>query len=743
MKNMQNIYRIISRTDDTHRHEEYASAPSGLIEDLRGVHGIDQAVRINSGFGGILQDQQLSIQGYFVDPEFLNVFTFPLTSGNSKTALQKKSAILITEKAAIRIFNSVDVIGKIMTLEGLGDFEITGVLRDIPKNSHMTFEALTSYETFLSLQYKGKIYNPKNPWTEFRNSYIYFVLPEERSVAELKVQINSSSKGTYASIENFQIDFDIQPLSKIAPGQELSDQIGPDWGYASLSIFMLLTLLILIPACFNYASISISRALKRMKEIGIRKAMGGQRNQIFLQFITETVIINMIALALSYYMFTIIRTEFLHLIVNGNESLDLSPDLRTILCFILFGLLVALAAGYIPARYFAKMNPVNALKSGKSVKKISSLSFRKLLIISQFSLSLVFILSVAITLNQYRQTMNYDFGFNQENILDVPLKSVNPNTLRNEFSKLSEVQSISMSSHILGTQSLPEIWVREPDKIDSVAASQMYIDGTYLANLGLALVAGENFDVEKNAITKSIIVNEKFLQSFGIQSPSDVLGKSFQLSEEDEVTVIGVVKDFHYQHLREPVGSFFFRYDPDQLQIANIKLLSSDIFTTISSMEASWKTFAGEEKFEAKFFEDEIDEAYSFFFSMIKICGFLGFLAITISCLGLLGMVVFTVENRTKEVGIRKSVGATTENIVMILSRDFVKLMMISIVIATPLTYLFFDRIYLATQPAKMPIGLAEILISIGLLMVLGLATILSQTIKAARANPVDILKYE
>jgi ABC-type antimicrobial peptide transport system permease subunit len=261
--------------------------------------------------------------------------------------------------------------------------------------------------------------------------------------------------------------------------------------------------------------------------------------------------------------------------------------------------------------------------------------------------------------------------------------------------------------------------------------------------MNLQLIAGKNFSddvVSRN----SVIVNETFLKMFQLPNAESAIQQTFKVDERYEVTVIGVVKDFHYADLRTPIQSFFFRYDPLQFQYVNIKVASDDIASALADLESSWKKVAGEKKFMARFFDDEIKEAYSVYFSMIKICGFLGFLAISISCLGLLGMVVFTVENRMKEVGVRKVMGASVWNITIVLSRDFVRLMIIAALIAIPISYVIFDKLYLETQQFyHITIGVGEIVITLSIMLFLGLTTIFSQTIKAARVNPVETLRYE
>jgi putative ABC transport system permease protein len=221
------------------------------------------------------------------------------------------------------------------------------------------------------------------------------------------------------------------------------------------------------------------------------------------------------------------------------------------------------------------------------------------------------------------------------------------------------------------------------------------------------------------------------------------VGQTFVVDDSIDVEIIGVVRNFHYNNLREKIGSFIFRNDPTHFRYANLSIASTDIYSTIEEMESVWKSIGATERFQARFFSDEIEETYSFYFSLIKICGFLGFLAITISCLGLLGMVVYTTENRMKELGIRKVMGATKWHLALLLSKGYLKLMGIAAIIATPLTYLIFDKILLQMQYYRFQIGPVEIIISLCLMILLGGATIFSQTIKASQANPVDTLKSE
>jgi putative ABC transport system permease protein len=741
------IYRVISITNDGQNRDDRACSPAPLAEILsNGVTGIQRVVKIQAPFYSEAThgSQHLPLRGYFVDNGFLEMFTFSLLKGKISNALAKPYSVVITEKAAKKMFNLEDPIGKVITMGEAGDFVVTGLLQDHPKNSHMQFEILCSYATLET--FAGKKLISTNGWQEFFNSYIYIQFaPNDklvRKVSQVEDYLAGISNDAYSTSPNFKATFELQALVDIEPGRELHNQIGPEWGGVGLGIFTSLTLLILLPACFNYTNISISRSLRRAKEIGLRKVMGGQRSQIFSQFIIETVVITMIALIGAYGIFLAVRGEFLSLLVE-TDALELNADPVTLMYFVLFAAIVGFSAGVVPALYFSRMNPVESLKNSTHMRGLGRVGLRKALIVGQFALSLGFIMSVIITLRQHEKSIRYDFGFERDNILTLDLKGMDPNVFRNEFSKLSVVQKTALASNIAGTSVASLSYIVNDDGKDSVEVFDMYADSHYLSTLGIELMAGRTFGDALDGDNGNIIVNEKFVKEFELGRPADAIGKMFTLSTGSVVKVIGVMKDFHYMDLQHPIKGFFLHCDPAQLKFGYIKISAGDQFEIIASLESVWKKLETEQKFEPRYLADLIEEMYSFHFSMVKICGFLGLLAISISCLGLLGMVVFTVENRMKEVGIRKAMGATTGALAYLLSADFFRLMIIAALIATPLTWFFFEKVYLSVQYYSFHVGSLEILCSLSLMLLLGLGTVLSQTLKAARSNPVDTLRYE
>lgn len=732
-------YRITSIITEGIESREYASAPAILADKLvEESTKIENVVRINSTFDALITQgsSELPLRGYFTDPYFLDLFSFPLLEGNPATALHKPNQVLLTATAAKKLFNTESALGKVISVEGIGECEVTGVLADIPKNTHLDFEVLCSYSTLQNAHTR----NQQDAWRNFRSEYIYFLAKPNVDMTALRRELAAIEKEIYAENDPVKASFQIQALTDITLGPELRNGLGAQWDSLSMIIFGTLSLMILLPACFNYSNISIARALKRSKEIGLRKTLGSLKQQIFVQFITETVVITFISLLLACFIFILIRSEFLSMLVASNK-LDLSLTPEMLLGFLLFALLTGLAAGTVPALYFSKLNPIQALKSSGSNKTFSVSKVRKGLTVAQFVLSFSFIIGLVVFSKQYRYSLNFDFGFQQANILDVYLQDVTPSNFDTHFSSLASVKNISYSSNIMGL-SASQTYAKSQEQPDSTEVFQLFVDEHYLSNLDLTLLAGQNFTSEDRIRERSIIVNEEFLVKHNIATPADALGKVYTVDSLD-LQIIGVVKNFHFMSLREPIYSFFFRCNASQFSYANVTIASTDIDATLSGMEKVWKTLSPETKFESNFFEQEIADSFDSYKVLLKMVGFLGVLAISISCLGLLGMVVYTTEGKTKEVGIRKVMGASAASITYLLSKDYLKLMLIAVVIATPITWLFFDKFLSQVQYYRVNIDVFDVLISIAILMTLGLGAIATQTLRTAATNPAETLKYE
>ena len=739
--NKDRIYRVTTQMHDRQENPRYASSPAALAGKLKDYAGIEKVVRINGSLNedAVYGEKKIRMGGYFADPAFFEVFDFPLVKGNKASAITNPNTLVLSESEAIKIFGNKEPIGETLQLGGYGSFLVTGVFKDLPENTHFSFEAIASYSTLLSHE-KTAAADSKEAWRAFNNSYVYFRLREDAKRANIERYLNQIANERYAK-EDIKASFKLQPLNKIVPGPELYDQIGPNWGYLGLFLIGLMTLIVLIPACSNYINLSISQSLERMREIGVRKVMGGRKKQIIFQFVVESTTIVLVALALSILFSEIIRKELLSQMVE-TSPIDLTPTWQTFIGFGLFALLIGAVTGFVPAVYFSKISVLNALK-GKELKSSGRSIFRKVVLTTQFVISLGFIMAVIIMMRQYQYSINYDLGFEQKNLLDVNLQNVDQQLFKNEFAKIPAVQRISMSSHILGTGSTAERYVKATGESDSIKVASMSVDENFISNMKLDLLAGSNFVSSPSQPIRPIIVNEEFVNRLHLKDAFTALNKPIVLNDSSAYRITGVLKNFHYSGLKDAIQPFFFEYDQSKFRYANLKLASGNAMGSLATMETLWKKIGGESKFSGQLLSAEIKEAYSFYKIIMKLWSFLGLLAITVACLGLLGTVSFTIKKRFKEISIRKVMGASAENLVVLLSKDFIKLMVIASIITIPSVYFLMDHVLTNTQHYSVQIGLVEIVASLLIMLFFVLTTILSQTMRAANANPADNLRSE
>ncbi|MEJ7646931.1 MAG: ABC transporter permease [Chryseolinea sp.] len=732
--NKDRIYTITSKQQRDVEELEYSTAPHLLADKiLAEFGGVNKVVRIVKAYESTVKTEKedLPAKAYYVDPEFMSVFSFDMIQGNPNVLAAARGAIL-TRSLAIKLFDSMDVIGETIELLDGRTFQIGGIMEDHPNNSHLSFEMLLSYSTISESKLRVE-----DQWSNYPKQYIYVLLKDGAISGDLQNYIDGIAARTYSNLP-VKVTFSIQHLESIVMGRDLRSAIGVKWEASGFLLFGIFCSLILLPACFNYANISIARALRRSKEIGLRKTMGGVSKQIFFQFITETLLITVVSLGGALLIFILIRAEFKSILVAGS-SLDLSLTWRMVGMFFMFAITTGLAAGVFPALHFARLNPIQALKS-KINTHGSSMRVRKVLTICQFALSFGFILSLIVFSRQYRYSVNFDFGFEHSNTVAVHLQDVDPDRFKMAFTQLAAVKSVAFSSGLLGVHS-SFTWVRTGAN-DSIEVAQLFADPNFISTMNLQFLAGENFRNEGWQGERHIVVNEEFLKANNIDTPIDALGKIYRVDGKD-LEIIGVLKNFHYMPLQYPVGKFFFRMKPSEFAYANMRVTSMDAFDMFTQMENEWKRLPTEKKFLGKYFDDELDEAYSTYKVLLKIVGFLGVLAITISLLGMLGMVVYTSETRTKEVGIRKVLGATVTNVALLLSRDYVKMMAWAILFAAPITALIANRILSGIQYYSIELSVFDVIFSALILLLLGIMTIVFQTFKIATSNPANILRTE
>jgi putative ABC transport system permease protein len=740
------IYRVITSHQPTgQRGMHFASTSVKAGRIIReSVPGVGDLTILRSGFSGdaTAGAKTLPVEGIWADDSFLRVFTFPLTKGNPASALREPYSLIVTQKTAQKLFGSADPLGKIVRFDTL-NYTVTGVMKDIPKLSHLQFEALVSFPTLVLQQARDPNFTS---WENIWQNYVYIALPEKSTVETIDSSMGEINKQENAALQQKQISISLQPLKQIVTSGGLSNSIGPTVNSSLLWILAGLAFVIILSACFNYTNLSIARSLRRTREVGIRKVIGALKSHVLGQFITESVIISMLALTFSFALFLFLRKQFLSLDPHLARlaTLDISP--RIIGYFIGLSAITGIVAGFFPALFFSRVNAIQVIRDSSSLKVFRHVSMRKALIVTQYTISLIFITTTLIGYKQYRGMLTFDLGYTTKNILNMKLHGNKPDLLKKELAEIPEVTGISKSMMVTSLGSAYGAQVKYEDARDSAMVWQNLVDENYLPLHKHRLLAGKNFVFRpKKGEDSEVIVNEELLKRFDIakRDPEKALGKNI-LVDGRKLTIVGVLKDFHYGTLENRIEPVMLRYSADEpWGYLNISINSKDAVATMAGIEKAWRKIDKVHPLDAKFYDDQIEEAYSQFSVMIKVIGFITFLAICIASLGLFGMVVFTTETRLKEISIRKVLGASETGLVYLLSKGFLLLLTISALIALPGTYLFFDKIVLQNFPYHQPIGMQVLFSGLIAVMLIAFFLIGSQTLKASRRNPAKVLKSE
>ena len=724
------------------------------------VTGVEEVAILRNDFSqdAKVGDKILPIKGFWAEPSLFRIFTFPMLEGNPETALKDPYSIVLTETAAKKLFGNESALGKAIKFDTLS-YQVTGVMKDVPFFSHINFEALVSFAT---AEQRGKDDKGFEAWTSMFSNSVYLLLPENADRASIQSQLDAIAKEENLAEEKTRIQLELLPLYGIVVGEDLhsgsmSGSVGPHMPPVVLWTLGGLALVVLLSACFNYTNLSIARAMRRFKEIGLRKAIGAVKSQIRQQFLAEAIMIALAALLLSFFIFLVLRPQLINLAPEMQRmvKLDLTPSM--VVAFVVFSVTVGVMAGFMPALFFSKVSAIHALRNVsapayRSVKAFKHVTLRRALVVIQYTLTLIFITTTAVGYVQYKNILAFDLGFNTENILNIDMQGNKPGALLKELSEMPEVTALSRSLIITSVGNAWGGYMKYKDSRDSALVMTNHVDENYLPLHGYKLVAGGNFRTRPTTADAAteVIVNQQVLKRFniGVNDPEKAIGEEITFSNfrvnGRKMTIVGVMQDFHYgkvDNLIEPVAFMF--WTPEDGAVINAKIQSTDMLTTLGKIESVWKKIDRVHPFQAKFYDQAIEEAYSEFSILIKIIGFLSFLAISIASMGLFGMVVFTTETRLKEIGIRKVMGASTGNLVYLLSRGFLVQLSISALIALPVTYLFFENVVLTNFPYHTPVQVAELFVGLLTVLLIALMMIGSQTMKAARSNPVEVLKSE
>lgn len=755
------IYRIETTGTSTNEFNT-ASSALPLAATLRETYpGIDASVALVKNIGGdIFYNERIaSGGGYFTDKHLFEVFDFELLHGDPLTALEKPFSLVISEALADQLFYKEDPIGKVVRFNDTGinpggpetgnketlygNFIITGVLAANPGKTTLPFKILASLSTLDQLTKDSILNYPPDDWNNVWSNYTYVQLAKNKSPAELQQVLNNISKKKSNQPNGNGYAFRATLLSSLMPADPISNQTNIGLPRIVLIILSVLCLIVMLSACLNYTNLSLARQLTRAKEVGIRKVSGAGRRDIFIQFVAESVLVSLGALVLSSIILFFLQRLFSGLWLNQylNITFRFTPTLALI--FIAFSIAVGALAGLLPAIYISLFDPARILKGLNTFTAFKRLTLRKVLLVAQSCVSLIFIISTSVLLLQSRHILHFKYGFDKDNIVNIKLfKTENYDRFAHALQTNKNIVAVGACSFPPATGNNNSMIVLTASEQDSVRTNFLDIDAGSAAVWNLKWVAGKNFpSIPVNKDDRYIVVNEKLVNDLKLGSPQQAVGQHLLLGKLD-VEIAGVVKNFQFLDVTRQMEPLMLRNRKTEFGYVTVKVEATDVASTLASLQATWKEVNPASKFEYEFFDQQLRITHAMMSDTAGILSVLSILAVLISCLGLLGMATYTVETRKKEIGVRKVLGSSVMQVLVLLSRSFVSLLAIAIVVSVPVA-IIINNLWLRSFPSRVTMSPLLLFADCLMIVLISLMIVLSQVWGVSRLNPVNSLRSE
>ncbi|UCE40261.1 MAG: ABC transporter permease [Candidatus Aminicenantes bacterium] len=667
--------------------------------------------------------------GVMVDPDFLNMFTLPLLKGNPEIALDDPNSILLSEQVAKKLFDTSDPLGQILTYNTRVDLKVTGVFEDYPSNSHMQFQYILPLEL-------AKIHNRNlNTW-EVNNIRTYVQLRKNTPVEDVDAKITDVVERHRPQDKR---SMSLQPITRV----HLNPYHHSGGAILYVYLFSAMAFFILLIACINFINLTTARSSNRAREVGIRKTVGAFRSHLIRQFFSESIVLTMIASGLAMGLVFFFLPMF-NSLTGKTFTWELLIQQAVVAGIFVIIFLTVILAGSYPSLVLSRFQPVNVLKGGRLTGAKGSL-FRKVLVVLQFSLSIFLILGTLMIFRQVHYLRAHDVGYDRENIVYFGIGSrfrQNYDTIKTALLSHSNIQNVTL------TDIAPYRWQSNAGYGDvhwegktnqQVKMVMMNVDYDYLDTFGLTMAQGRFFSQDYSTdASDAYVVNQAAVRAMEMDDP---IGKELKVWDLNK-RIIGVVQDYHFESLHNEIIPMAMRIDPNWHNQACVRISPYRIPDTLAFLESKWKEIYPEYPFEYRFLDDTIANQYRSEQAIGRIVTVFTILALFISCLGIFGLSSYTAEQRTKEIGIRKVLGATVSSIIRHISKEFVVLIVIANVIIWPLAYFAQSR-WLQTFAYRINIGWWTFILTGIVVLVLSLLTVSWQIIRAATANPVDSLRYE
>lgn len=741
-ENSDEIFRVIRETRGSGQTNHFATVSNALGPAL--VEEYPEIINFTR-YKGVLSNWHVKYEEKsFVnnrlgtaDPSYFEIFKFPFVKGNPKTALMDKFSVVITEAFAKKFFDDDEPMGKVLKIEG-GDYKVTGVIKNVPSNSHMQFDFMLP------------VINMEHAWGEDLKDW----KRESRFPTYIQLEKNSSVSNVNQKISDIVTRHNpesksrlyLQPLKDVHLHSNFkNDKSNVAQGSITyIYIFSLVALCILLIACINFMNLSTARSENRAKEVSMRKVTGAQKKDIVIQFIGESIIFSFIALIFALILVYLFLPTFNSL--SGKElGLDLSVKLLGVLLVI--ALFTGIVAGSYPAFFLSSFQPLKVFTGISSLGKRRGTTLRKVLVMIQFAITIILIIATTVIDSQIHYINNKDLGMNAKNVLTFWRRGdfgQKYDAVKNELLQNPNIVSITNGIPPRGTGGgTTNLSWEGKDPNEKIRMYRVLVDHDFLKTFGMKMAKGRFFSKELETDRTNYVLNEAAVEAMGVKSP---VGMRFNFEDlftrqPVEGTIIGVIKNFHQDSLHTRIPPLVLSICPRVFHIS-IRISPENVSETMRFLEDKWEKFVPGFPFVYEFLDERIGKYYAAENKAEKIIRYFTFITIFISCLGMLGLVSYVAQRRTKEIGIRKVIGAPTASIVLLLSKEYVKCVITALILASPIAWHVMSK-WLENFAYRISISWLMFLLAGVMSLLLTLLIISYQTIKAARANPVDSLRYE
>ncbi|MFN0173147.1 MAG: ABC transporter permease [Saprospiraceae bacterium] len=746
------IYRLLTEAQRKDGHSEsYATSPFPAGQSLRENYALTELWTPIVRMGGdelISDEKTFNFDGLYADPGFFDMFGFELEHGNVLESLESPYSIVLTKELAVSMFPNENPMGKILEINNFGQpFRVTGVLKAFPGKTHFEFNILASLATQLAEEKRPERRQVSTNWVNYYSTFNFVRLAPGANRSAAEQALANIAQNQYANLELESRDagyrFTLQPLAEITPGVDLSNTMGAGMPIFLIWFLGILGSAIMLSACFNYTNLTIARALTRAREVGVRKVLGANRMQVFGQLVGEAVVTSVLALGAAYLMMKLLKPQFERLSITESLDVRIQEDWQLFAIFLTFAIGVGVLAGLLPALTLSKTKPIAVLQRLQNIRFMQRLGLRKMLLTVQFTLTLIFLITMTIAWRQSEHAISVNFGFDQTQTVLVQLQGQPFDRISSALGQVAGVEELSGISIPMGTWRDYGDDVRTDSVPEKTGVRQYFVDHQYLPQFDLPLAAGENFPTNPAQQQEVFaVVNETFVQRFKLGEPQSAIGKGLLVGDSLRLIVRGVVKDFPFKPAIYKMEPLLLRYNPEELGVLNLRLAAGNAPATFQKLENEWKRLVPNTPFQAEFFDETARSNFSEAMDLVRIVGFFGLMGMIIACMGLLGMAIYTVETKAKEISIRKVMGANARDLSYLLSKGYLWLLGISILISTPVTY-FIGSKMLDAFSSRIPMSPWLFLPGILLLLLAAGLAVGSQTFRALRSNPVDQLRSE